>query len=99
VPNNVTHDIEEFDMQRGHVKIQGVVGTATEAQNIAVELSKRRCLSEAKIGKVTQAVNSDRQKYVLDVDVKCPDDAKKKKKKPDDGSPAKSEEKAGGTTP
>lgn len=92
IPTNVTHDIDEFDMQRGHVKIQGVVGTATEAQNIATELGKRRCLEETKLGKVTTAINSDRQKYVLDVDVKCPDPTKKKKKAEDDKAAEKPSE-------
>jgi general secretion pathway protein L len=84
IPTSITHDIEEFDMQRGHVKIHGILGTASEAQTVATEVGKHKCLSEAKLGRVTQAINSDRQKYVLDVDVKCPDDAKKKKKKPEE---------------
>jgi general secretion pathway protein L len=95
VPTDVTHDIEEFDLQRGHLKMQGIVGTANEAQNIATELAKRRCLEQTKLGKVTQAINSDRQKYVLDVDVKCPDD-KKAKKKPEDDKSAAAEKPAGG---
>lgn len=78
VPMTVTHDIEEFDMQRGHVKIHGIVGSATEAQNIAGEMGKHRCVQNAKIGKITQQINSERQKYVLEFDVKCPDDRKKK---------------------
>jgi general secretion pathway protein L len=97
IPTSITHDIEEFDMQRGHVKIQGVLGTASEAQSVATDIAKVRCLQEAKLGKVTQAVNSDRQKYVLDIDVKCPDD-KKKKKKPDEAAD-KAAEKATGSTP
>lgn len=81
VPTTVTHDIEEFDMQRGHVKVLGVVGSANEAQNIATELGKHRCFQSPKIAKITQAVNSDRQKYTLEFDVKCPDEKKKKGEK------------------
>jgi general secretion pathway protein L len=95
IPANITHDIEDFDMQRGHVKLQAIAGTASEAQLIATEVAKRRCLEEAKLGKVTQVVNSDRQKYVLEADVRCPDDPKKKKKKADETSD-KTEEKSGG---
>src|SRR5690606_18220358 len=80
IPMSITHDIEEFDMQRGHVKIQGVVGSAQDAQAVATELGKHRCVSGAKIGKITQVVNSDRQKYALEFDVRCPDESKKKKK-------------------
>lgn len=93
IPSNITHDIEEFDMQRGHVKIQGIAGTASEAQTVATEIAKRRCLEEAKLGRVSAQVNSDRQKYALDIDVRCPDEAKKKKKKADEGAD-KSDDKA-----
>jgi general secretion pathway protein L len=86
VPTTVTHDIEDFDMQRGHVKLHGVVGSAAEAQTIESEIGKHRCVSAAKIGKITQVVNSDRQKYVLEFDVKCPEDGPKKKKKAEDAA-------------
>jgi general secretion pathway protein L len=85
VPTTVTHDIEEFDMQRGHVKVHGIVGKTNEAQDIATELAKHRCFQGAKISKITQQINSERQKYVLELDVKCPDD-RKKKKKPEEGA-------------
>lgn len=81
IPPTVTHDIEDFDMQRGHVKIQGVIGSAEEAQNVVTELDKVRCIRSPKIGKITKAINSDRQKYVLEFDVKCDEDGPKKKKK------------------
>lgn len=83
VPASVIHDIEEFDMQRGHVRIHGVVGTAGDAQAIATEMGKHRCVQAAKIGKITQQINGDRQKYVLEFDVKCPEQAKKPKKADD----------------
>jgi general secretion pathway protein L len=94
VPTTVTHDIEELDMQRGHVKMHGIVGSANEAQNISTEIGKHRCVKNAKIGKITQQINSERQKYVLEFDVKCPDD--KKKKKPDEADKAKEGQKAAG---
>lgn len=86
VPSTMTHDIDEFDLQRGHVKINGVVGTTADAQLIAGKLGEHRCFQGAKIAKVTQVVNGDRQKYVLELDVKCPDDGAKKKKKADSES-------------
>ena len=50
----------------------------------------------AKLGRVSAMVNSDRQKYALEMDVRCPDEAKKKKK-PDEKAEKtdKPEEKAG----
>jgi general secretion pathway protein L len=79
IPTTMTHDIEEFDMQRGHVKMSALVGSTSDAQQIAADIGKHKCVKDAKIAKVTQQVNSDRQKYVLELDVRCTDDAKKKK--------------------
>jgi general secretion pathway protein L len=85
IPTSMIHDIEEFDMQRGHVKIAGVVGSTADAQSIATEMGNHACFKDAKIAKITQVINSDRQKYVLELDVRCGDDtAKKKPEKPSD---------------
>jgi general secretion pathway protein L len=80
IPASVTHDIEELDMQRGHVRIQGVVSSTADATLVKDKISEHRCTNDAKIGKITQVVNSTRQKYVLEFDVKCPEDAGAKKK-------------------
>ena len=80
IPTSVVHDIEELDVQRGHVKVNGVVGTTADAQNISSEMAKNRCVSDAKIAKVSQQVNGDRQKYVLEFELKCPEDVGPKKK-------------------
>jgi len=84
IPMSMVHDVEEFDMQRGHVKISGVVGSTADAQSIATEMGKHPCVKDAKIAKITQVVNSDRQKYVLDLDVRCGDDKAPKKKETGD---------------
>lgn len=80
IPSSVTHDIDEFDLQRGHVRIDGVVGSTADAQTVLGGLKEFRCVKDAKISKITQAVNSDRQKYVLEFDLSCPEDAAQKKK-------------------
>lgn len=83
IPMSMVHDIEEFDMQRAKVKVSGIVGSTADAQSIAAEVGKHPCVKDAKIAKVTQVVGSDRQKYVLELDVRCADDsAKKKAEKP-----------------
>jgi general secretion pathway protein L len=88
IPEAIVHDIEEFDMQREHVKMTGIVGTAEEAQLIATKLKENRCFQDVKLSKVVQVVNSDRQKYGLEWDVRCPEDeaSKTKKKKSDESS-------------
>ncbi|MGC4063551.1 MAG: pilus assembly protein PilM [Polyangiaceae bacterium] len=87
VPEQITHDIEEFDMQKERVKLTGIVGSAAEAQEIVSKLKEHRCFQELRLGKVTQVVNSDRQKYGVEWDVRCPEDqaskAKKKTEKPE----------------
>ncbi|MGE3673974.1 MAG: type IV pilus biogenesis protein PilM [Polyangiaceae bacterium] len=85
VPHTVTHDIQEFDMQRGKVKMNAIVGSTDEAQNISSKLKEHACFQDVKVSKITQVVNSDRQKYVLEFDVACPEDGGAKK-------PAKKEE-------
>jgi len=98
VPDAITHDIEEFDMQKEHVKLTGIVGSAAEAQEVVSKLKEHRCFQEIRLGKVTQVVNSDRQKYGVEWDVRCPEDqaskAKKKPEKPDKSD--KSEDTSGG---
>jgi general secretion pathway protein L len=88
IPMSITHDIEEFDESRGHVKVNGVVGTTADAQVISGTLGQHRCFKDVKISKITQMVNSDRQKYILEFDVVCPEDeaAKKKPKKKTGGA-------------
>jgi len=43
-------------------------------------LEDHRCIEGANISKITQVVNSDREKYVLEATVSCPEDAGEKKK-------------------
>jgi general secretion pathway protein L len=91
IPQAIIHDVEEFDMQRERVKLTGIVGSASEAQEIASRLKDHRCFQEQRLGKVTQVVNSDRQKYGLEWDVRCPEDlaskpAKKKAEEPAGGA-------------
>lgn len=82
IPLSMTSDIEEFDMQRGKVKVTGVVGSTSDAQQIATDIGEHPCVKDAKIAKVTQQVGSERQKYVLELEVRCAEEPKKKADKP-----------------
>ncbi len=68
---DIVHDIEEFDVQGSKVKIQGIVTTREEADKISAALAQHRCFKEVKVAKITQAVNSNRQKYSMSFDVEC----------------------------
>jgi general secretion pathway protein L len=82
IPMTITHDIEEFDVQRGKVTIRGIVSTAADAEKVASGIKKQvRCAQNVKTGKITQVVNSNRQKYLLEFDLRCPEDGSKAKGK------------------
>lgn len=81
VPSSMKHDVEELDVQKEHVTIRGIVGSIPEAQSIASALSDVRCMNDVKIKSTTQSVGGDRQKYLMEFDVKCPEDVKAAPKK------------------
>jgi general secretion pathway protein L len=81
IPSTVKSDIDELDLQKGHVVVRGVAGSIPEAQAIAAALADYPCMGNAKIKSTTQQVGSDRQKYVLELDLRCPEDAKPVPKK------------------
>ncbi len=81
VPPSIKHDVEELDIQSGHVTVRGVAGSIPEAQAIASALGEYRCLSDVKIKSTTQAVGGDRQKYLMEFQLKCPEDQKAVPKK------------------
>ncbi len=81
IPQSMTHDIEELDVQKGHVVVHGIVGTITEAQSVATSLATEKCFSDVKNTRISQVVGGERQKYVIEFDVKCPEDVKPIKKK------------------
>ncbi|HVU03122.1 MAG TPA: pilus assembly protein PilM [Polyangiaceae bacterium] len=80
VPQSITHDVDELEVQREHLKLRGIVGSATEAQQIADALRQNKCFVDPKINKVSQVVNGTRQKYLLETDLRCPEDVTTKKK-------------------
>jgi general secretion pathway protein L len=87
VPETMTHDIEELDVQRAHVTVHGIVPTIPDAQQIATQLKSVRCFQDVKITRTNQVVGEERQKYVMEFDVKCPVEGKEK---PAAGAPAAS---------
>lgn len=83
IPASMVHDIEELDYTKGHAVIHGIVGTVGDAQAIAASLGKSDpCFQDVKITRTSQMVGGERQKYVMDLDVKCPIDQKGTAKKP-----------------
>ena len=91
VPEGVVHDVVEFDVSRGHAIIHGVVPKETDAQKtaetIAEGMRKHACLRDVKIQKVQQ-FGTDKQKYIMEMDVRCRERKKKDDKKASSGSGA-----------
>jgi general secretion pathway protein L len=83
IPQSMVHDIEELDIQKGHVVVHGIVGSIPDAQAIAQNLRSEKCFSDVKITRTNQMVGQDRQKYVMEFDLKCPEDTKGGGKKKD----------------
>lgn len=86
IPQTITHDIDELDVQKNHVIVHGVVSTVADAEQIRANLKAERCFSDPKITRTTQMVGENRQKYVLEFDLKCPEDQKGGDKKPASGA-------------
>ncbi len=80
VPKEIVHDVLEFDLNRGHATIQGTVPSIPDAQAIADKLKEHKCFKDVKISRTAQ-FTGNKQKYVLEFDVKC-EDKKPAKKKP-----------------
>jgi len=95
VPKDLVHDVLEFDLSRGHVSIQGVVPTNRDAEHIADNMKEHHCFKDVKIPR-TSPFGSDgqKQKYVLEFDVKCDKAVKKKTDTADSASPAAGSAKA-----
>jgi general secretion pathway protein L len=97
IPTSMKHDVEELDLQKGHVSIRGIVASVSDAQSIATTLAEDKCLADGKIKSTTQAVGTDRQKYVLELDLRCLEDVKGPPKKKPDASSGPSSAPSGGS--
>jgi len=81
IPESVVHDLEEIDIQKGKVMVHGIVGSVSEAQDILTNMKSERCVFDPKITRTSQMVGSTRQKYLLELEMRCPEDVKKDPKK------------------
>jgi general secretion pathway protein L len=87
IPPETVHDVEELDVQKQHATLHGIVGTIPEAQSINTALQAERCFQEVNISRFNQQPGTDRQKYVLDIDLRCPEDSGGKKPKKSSSAP------------
>lgn len=81
IPSTMTHDIEELDVQKGHVIVHGIVGSIPDAEAIRTAMATEKCFADPKITRTNAQVGSTSQKYVLEFEIKCPTDLKGAAKK------------------
>jgi general secretion pathway protein L len=81
----IKHDLEEVDVQRAgqnstpKVTLHGVVPKVQDAEDLTVLLKTYPCFQDVKLGKTSQQIGGEGQKYLMDFDLKCVSpDAKKK---------------------
>jgi general secretion pathway protein L len=83
VPKEIVHDVLELVVDgRAHAVIQGTVPAVSDAETIAKNLKDYKCFKDVKMTKTSQ-FSEGKEKYVLELDIKC-DDRKKKKDKDKD---------------
>lgn len=80
LPEDIRHDVEQFDFAKGKIKIRGLVSSTEEVQRLTKAFDEHRCIDKATVTKISQVVNSDRERYILEADVLCPEDPGAKKK-------------------
>lgn len=93
VPKETIHDVVELDVSKNHVTIQGTVPTIPDVQPIADKLKEHKCFKDVKVPRTSQ-FGQGKQKYTLELEVRC-DEKKKKGTKTGDAAPAASTKEEG----
>jgi general secretion pathway protein L len=71
IPQEMVHDIAEFEFNRDKVTIKGVVPTIDDANKVAEAMREHPCFKEVNITRTTRLQNQDKQKYTLELNVRC----------------------------
>lgn len=74
LPSDIVHDIEQFEYSKGKLNVRGIVSTTEEAQRVAKALDEHPCIEGSNVSKISQVVNSERARYVMEAKVLCPED-------------------------
>lgn len=74
LPKDIVHDIEQFEYSKGKLNVRGIVSTTEEAQRVAKTLDEHPCIEGSNVSKISQVVNSERARYVMEAKVLCPED-------------------------
>ena len=88
LPSNVKMDLEELDMKKGHIGITAIVDSVSDAESFARNLGSQPCFHDVKIVKTNQVVGGERKKFVLEGELRCPEDEHAKKRPSSAAAPA-----------
>ena len=81
LPEGVKMDLEELDLKKGHVGFTGIVDSVSDAEAFARNLGAQPCFHDVKVVKTNQVVGGERKKFVLEGEMRCPEDDRTKAKK------------------
>ncbi|MEM6790164.1 MAG: PilN domain-containing protein [Myxococcota bacterium] len=81
IPPEIKHDITKFDFNKGKLNLDGVVDKIGEADAVMTALEAHPCFRDVKRVSTSQ-LKENRQKYKLELTVRCGPEEKKKKKRP-----------------
>jgi type IV pilus assembly protein PilM len=73
IPDEIIHDVEQFEIKPGKVNIRGIVDTIAARDEVIARLEEyTECVTAISKGKTTQSPKDQRQKYSLDLETECP---------------------------
>ncbi len=78
IPGDLKHDVEELNIQKNRVTMRGVVDTPADADKVREALTKQRCFADVKMGGSNAQPGTNRQKYSIEWEIRCPEDVKSK---------------------
>lgn len=85
IPTNIRHDVEQLDINNEHIQIQGVVNTLQDRDHVVEALSGYDCFPTVRPGRVTTNPGDNRQKYTLDIEMRCPEQTARERRNTNEG--------------
>lgn len=74
VPQDITHDIADFEVNREAVVIKGKVDSIDHAETVESKLAENPCFKEVKRTRTDRLEKENKQKYTLEFKVDCSTD-------------------------
>ncbi len=90
IPSEILHDIDELDVQPDRAELRGLVDSLADVDRVFEAISEEPCFPTVNRGKTTRNTNDGRQKYQLDIEIRCPTGD-------EDAGPSKAPAPAGGS--